>query len=182
MKIRWIVEALDERGLKLGGKMIHKLNIIKTVNEISPNEMSQVIDGFTEFVETSSGNLYVTVSTIIEERPFEILVRINSPDGGLRAACEAVGRLVSLALRSGIDIKSILEELQCIDKSFLNRAVPSIPGAIAQILIRNFVYEWKRDPEDLVYSEDCPNCNKEGALIFQGGCSTCHSCGFTDCY
>jgi ribonucleoside-diphosphate reductase alpha chain len=181
MKIRGIVEALDERGLKLGGKMIHKLNIIKTVNEISPNERSQVIDGFTEFVETSSGNLYVTVSTI-EERPFEILVRINSPDGGLRAACEAVGRLVSLALRSGIDIKSILEELQCIDKSFLNGAVPSIPGAIAQILIRNFVYEWKRDPEDLVYSEDCPNCNKEGALIFQGGCSTCHSCGFTDCY
>ncbi|MER3446792.1 MAG: hypothetical protein C4291_08085 [Candidatus Dadabacteria bacterium] len=206
MKIRGVVEALNEREVKLGGKwygiyteeipkpkegmeveietkrgMIRKLNVIKTMPEISPAERPRILEGFTELVETVWGDLYITVNTL-EGKPFEILVRIAESDRGIGDTCGTIGRLVSLALRSGIGVKSILEELQGIDKSSPNGVAASIPGAVAQILIRNFVDEHGKEPEDLVYFEDCPNCNKEGALVLQGGCSTCHSCGFTDCY
>lgn len=206
MRIRGIVEEANERGVKLGGKwyglhteeipkpqegaeveietrkgMIRKLNIIETTTQINTAERPQVLEGFTEFVETMCGNLYVTVNTL-GGKPFEILVRTGKSDYRLGATCEIIARLVSLALKSGTEVKSIAEELQCIDKSSSNGMGASIPGAVAQILIRNFVDERMREPEDLIYFEDCPNCNTEGALIFQGGCSTCHSCGFTNCY
>lgn len=208
MRIRGIVEEADERGVKLGGKwyglcteeiprpkegveveietrkgVVRKLNIIETTAQrINTAERPQVLEGLTELVETTYGNLYVTVNTL-EGKPFEILVRTGKSDRRLGATCEIIARLVSLALKNGTEVKSIAEELQCIDKSFSSNGMGvSIPGAVAQILIRNFVDERRREPEDLIYFEDCPNCNTEGALIFQGGCSTCRSCGFTDCY
>ncbi|MGE5445974.1 MAG: hypothetical protein ACM3SR_15510 [Ignavibacteriales bacterium] len=207
MRIRGIVEEANERGVKLGGKwygfhteeipkpqegaeveietrkgMIRKLNIIETTTQINTAERPQVLEGLTEFVETMCGNLCVTVNTL-GGKPFEILVRTGKSDYRLGATCEIIARLVSLALKSGTEVKNIAEELQSIDKSSSSDGMAaSIPRAVAQILIRNFVDERRREPEDLIYFEDCPNCNTEGGLIFQGGCSTCHSCGFTDCY
>ncbi len=209
MKIQGIVEESNKRGVKLEGKwydfykdeeiqrvergteveiemrkgMILKLNI-KTALEARPAGRPQTLEGFTEFAETSYGNLYVTIN-ILEGKSFEILLHTSKSDHWVADYCEIIGKLVSLALGSGVSVKSIVEELQNNDKSLVSYsngvAVP-ISQAVAQILSRNFVDEPRKEPENLIYFDDCPNCNTERSLVFQGGCSTCHSCGFTDCY
>ena len=208
MKIRGIIESSNERGLKLDGRwykfytdeeiprpeegteveiemrkgMIRKLNILKTITETRPAERPPILAGFTEVAETRYGNLYITINTL-GGKPFEILMRMGKSSHWVASICETVGRLVSLALRGGISVKTIVEELQNIDKSSIaNGVAVSIPRAVSQILIKNFLNEPRKESENLIYLEDCPNCNTERSIVFQGGCSTCHVCGFTDCY
>ena len=91
------------------------------------------LEGFTTKMVTGMGRLYVTV-TEYEGRPFEVFATIGKSGRSTTAKTEAIGRLVSLALRSGVRVEKIIEQLKGIGGEhpvFQNGGlVLSIPDAI----------------------------------------------------
>jgi len=80
--------------------------------EIAPRPRPEVINGTTTKVATGCGNLYVTINSDEEGRPFELFTQMGKAGGCAASQLEATGRLVSLAFRSGIEVKSIIEQLR----------------------------------------------------------------------
>ncbi|MEE9174775.1 MAG: adenosylcobalamin-dependent ribonucleoside-diphosphate reductase, partial [Thermodesulfobacteriota bacterium] len=77
-----------------------------STEKIKPIKRPQCLQGFTEVIKTGYGNLYVTVNTF-ETRPVEVFVQIGKSGYSTMADAEATGRLVSLALRSGIAVEDV---------------------------------------------------------------------------
>lgn len=116
------------------------------IPEVKPTKRPQFLEGFTEVIKTGYGNLYVTVNTY-DNKPFEVFVQIGKSGYTTMADAEATGRLVSLALRSGISVKEVVEQLEGIGGSSPvfseGKLVMSIPDAIATVLRKHFVGEKK---------------------------------------
>lgn len=106
----------------------------------TPRGRPQSIHGVTERVRTGHGNMYVTINFDEHERPFEVFGNLGKAGGCDSAQLEAISRLVSLALRSGIDSGAVLEQLRGItccpawDDGVLVR---SGPDAVALALERH---------------------------------------------
>jgi ribonucleoside-diphosphate reductase alpha chain len=155
--------------------------------EIKPLKRPQFLQGFTEAIKTGYGNLYVTVNTY-EGRPFEVFVQIGKSGYTTMADAEAMGRLTSLALRSGISVKDVVEQLEGIGGASPvfsdGKLVMSIPDAIAAVLKKHFVAEEnvveKKTRGIDIDLERCPDCGSR-ALAFEQGCISCKSCGFSKC-
>ncbi|OIO38807.1 MAG: ribonucleoside-diphosphate reductase, adenosylcobalamin-dependent, partial [Candidatus Omnitrophica bacterium CG1_02_49_10] len=81
---------------------------------LSPKPRPKVTTGTTTKVATGCGNLYITINDDEERKPFEVFMQMGKAGGCAASQLEAVGRLVSLALRSGIEVSSIVEQLQAI--------------------------------------------------------------------
>ena len=93
------------------------------------------LDGKTIKVECGYGNVYVTVNDH-EGKPFEVFCTLGKSGRELTAHTEAVGRMISLALRCGADIKKVISQLRGIggEKPLPHLDVLSIPDAIAKAL------------------------------------------------
>ncbi|MBU0983078.1 MAG: vitamin B12-dependent ribonucleotide reductase [candidate division Zixibacteria bacterium] len=141
-----------------------------------------VLTGFTEKVQTGYGNLYVTVNTL-ENRPFEVFAHIGKSGYTTMADTEAICRLISLSLRSGIPVDQIVRQLRGIggaSQIFSNGArIFSIPDAIAQILERRFLSDAEGADHGEQPPEICPSCGS--AMRFESGCYCCPSCGYSSC-
>ncbi len=163
--------------------------------EVTPSKRPQILHGFTEVIKTGYGNLYVTVN-IHEGKPFEVFVQIGKSGYTTMADAEATGRLVSLALRSGISVEQVVEQLEGIGGASPvfseGKLIMSIPDAIATVLKKHFVKNTKKAEQqtpsnshqtskgiDLIL-EECPDCG-DRALFFESGCVTCRSCGYSKC-
>lgn len=140
-----------------------------------------VLAGFTEKITTGYGNLYVTVN-IKDGRPFEVFAHIGKSGYTTMADTEAICRLISLALRSGVSVGQVIKQLRGIGGSSQvyssGAKVFSIPDAIAQILNRHFVSSSGNDQSSSAV-EICPECS--GPVTFQSGCLSCPSCGYSTC-
>ena len=142
--------------------------------------------GFTTRMVTGMGKLYVTV-TEFEGKPFEVFATIGKSGRSTTAKTEAIGRLVSLALRSGIHVKEIVNQLQGIGGEHpvfqKGTLVLSIPDAIARILEEKYLKkEGNRHPQKGTYDllgTRCPECGE--TVSFEEGCMLCHFCGFNKC-
>lgn len=91
-------------------RVIEQLQPVK--EKIAPRPRPKVVCGTTTKIQTGCGNLYVTINEDENGRPFEVFTQMGKAGGCAASQLEAVGRLVSLALRSGIDIKSIIDQLE----------------------------------------------------------------------
>ena len=154
----------------------------------------------TEKVKIGCGNLYITVN-FDENGLCEIFTNLGRA-GGCPSQSEATSRLASLALRSGIDVKEIIEQLRGIRcHSTLKKdglQVLSCPDAIGRVLEKalkmkeNFVFDNVLETEkpqktkikdDAVEKEimsgKCPECG--GKLNQESGCVVCRECGFSKC-
>ena len=80
--------------------------------ERKPKARQDVIHGSTRKIKTGCGNLYVTVNEDAEGNPFEIFNQIGKAGGCAASQSEAIGRLVSLAFRSGIEPEDIIRQLK----------------------------------------------------------------------
>ena len=94
--------------------------------------------GTTRRMPSPLGDLYVTINEDESSRPFEVFATLGKAGGAAMADVEAIGRLISLALRSGIPMSEIYQQLRGIS---CDRAVGigpnkvlSVPDAIAQAL------------------------------------------------
>ena len=107
--------------------------------QATPRSRPQAIHGVTERVRTGHGNMYVTINFDENNRPFEVFGNLGKAGGCDSAQLEAISRLISLALRSGIDPSAVLEQLRgitCCPAWDDGTLVRSGPDAVALALER----------------------------------------------
>lgn len=144
-----------------------------------PRERPVSLPSITDKIKTGLGNLYVTI-TFLNDKPFEVFTSIGKSGYSTMADAEAIGRLISLALRSGVDPKEVILQLKGIGGSepiFTEGGlVQSIPDAVAKVLERH-LGEVKKNNRDLM-REVCPVC---GATLPDDKCPICANCGWNKC-
>jgi ribonucleoside-diphosphate reductase alpha chain len=145
-----------------------------------------VVYGFTQKVNTGLGVLYLTVNEV-EGKPFEVFATIGKSGRSITAKAEAIGRLVSLALRSGVKVEEIVGQLKGIGGEhpvFREKGlIHSIPDAVAWVFEQRYLQGKRAKPgagngNDLAQAR-CPEC--DDVLVFEEGCHICKACGFTKC-
>lgn len=142
----------------------------------------ETLHGITEKIKTGFGNLYVTINTH-EGKPFEVFAQIGKSGHDTMADTEAVCRMISLSLRSGVPVESVIEQLQGIggDAQVFGEGglVRSMPDAIAKILRKHFGNGHAEKIEPDLSTETCPDCS--GKMVHESGCITCPNCGYSKC-
>jgi ribonucleoside-diphosphate reductase alpha chain len=161
----------------------------------------RTVSGQTHRVETPVGTAYVTVNMDEAGEPLEAFVNIGSSGSDVMAFAEALGRLISLALRipspltQSEKIQQIVDQLSGIGGSrsvgFGAARVLSLPDALAQVLneysasveehlhqgpaLTNFPMLASSVKADL-----CPSCGW-ATFVHEEGCKKCHFCGHSEC-
>jgi ribonucleoside-diphosphate reductase alpha chain len=159
--------------------------ITKTV----PRKRPETIKGETRGMKTGCGNIYVTVNEDENGQVFELFTHMGKAGGCAASQAEAIGRLVSLTLRSNIEPEAIISQLKgitCHEQTWTHGGkITSCSDAIAKALEK---YLQKGDKAngnggnghtEVMRIGQCPECG--GAVEHEGGCAVCHSCGFTKC-
>jgi ribonucleoside-diphosphate reductase alpha chain len=157
-----------------------------------------VLPGFTYKLKwpDSDHAIYITINDILQDgrrRPFEIF--INSKNMEHFAWTVALTRMISAVFRRGGDVSFVVEELKAVfdprgGQWMEGRYVPSLLAAIGGIIERHMIDTGflRADAKPLLAlavsdekrAAQCPRCG-EAALVFQEGCSTCMSCGYSKC-
>lgn len=144
-----------------------------------PRDRPVSLPSITDKIKTGLGNLYVTI-TFLNDKPFEVFTSIGKSGYSTMADAEAIGRLISLALRSGVEPKEVILQLKGIGGSepvFTEGGlVQSIPDAVAKVLERH-LGEVKENNRDLL-RDICPVC---GATLPDDKCPICANCGWNKC-
>jgi len=154
----------------------------KESDKLKPRERPEVTKGITQKVKIGCGNLYITVN-YDNDGICEVFTNLGRA-GGCPSQSEATSRLISTALRSGIDVQSIIEQLRGIRCHSTLRQnglkVLSCPDAIGRVLervaqLRNGDFA----PSENNGTAKCPEC--AGPLEHESGCVMCRSCGYSKC-
>ncbi|MBI4378168.1 MAG: adenosylcobalamin-dependent ribonucleoside-diphosphate reductase, partial [Nitrospinae bacterium] len=169
--------------------------------KIVPRPRPEITSGTTERIRTGCGNLYVTINACNERKPFEIFTRMGKAGGCAASQSEAIGRLVSLALRSGIEPDEIIQQLMgisCHLHAWENGdRTLSCSDAISKAISRYLKdskesgvmsLERKSESQKLnnfsnfrleTLAGACPDC---GSSMEQAdGCLVCRACGYSKC-
>lgn len=77
-----------------------------------PRERPRAMRGITERIRTGHGNMYITINFDQENKPFEVFSTLGKAGGCESASLEAISRLTSLALRSGVDPNQIVDQMR----------------------------------------------------------------------
>jgi len=148
--------------------------------KILPRPRPERTRGLTERISTGCGKLYVTIN-YDEEGMCEVFAQMGKTGGCASSQIEASGRLISLALRSGVKVDAVIKQLigiRCPQSAWQNgKQVLSCPDAIAQIL--NHIADSNFVEENKPMMGVCPECSS--VLSHEEGCLVCHSCGFSRC-
>ena len=141
-----------------------------------------IVQGFTQKVQTGLGAMYLTVNEVDGE-PFEVFATIGKSGRSITAKAEAIGRLVSLALRSGVHVRDVVAQIKGIGGEhpvFRGKGLLlSIPDAIAWVLEKRYLKDEHIGEVNDLEVQRCPECNEP--LVFQEGCLICPACGFSRC-
>ena len=167
---------------RYGSRDSQVLNIgkeTKSPDRIAPRPRPQRTHGITERIQTGCGKLYVTINSD-EDGMCEVFAQMGKTGGCASSQIEAAGRLISLALRSGVKVDAIIKQLigiRCPSPAWQNgKMVLSCPDAISQVL-KNITDSNLSETGTMMGM--CPECG--GTLSHEEGCLNCHSCGFSKC-
>lgn len=163
---------------------------------IVPRPRPDLVQGVTERMQIGCGNLYVTVN--YDDHGICEVFTNTGKAGGCPSQSEATARLVSISLRSGIDVKTIVNQLRGIRCPSTIRQpglkCTSCPDAIARVIEKVWNQQvelghWKeftpptpkqRGEVDIAgRMHFCPECGEK--LEHEGGCVTCRQCGYSHC-
>jgi ribonucleoside-diphosphate reductase alpha chain len=171
---------LNTKGITIyrdGSRAEQVLNL--STEQLHPKERPNSIPSVTDKIKTGFGNLYVTIS-YFNQKPFEVFTSIGKSGYSTMADAEALGRLISLALRSGVEPKDVIGQLKGIGGSeqvFTEGGlVQSIPDAIAKVMERH-IGKTKTNAKDF-FTVICKIC---GASLPDEKCPTCPNCGWNRC-
>lgn len=161
----------------------------------------EVVSGSTVKMVTGCGNLYVTLNNK-DNKPFELFATMGKAGGCSASQTEAISRLISLALRSGIAFDSVIKQLKGIRCPIPAREkggniILSCADAIAKAMERSFdgikssntnseldIVDNKKEMKNLHNNGDVmyPTCLECGSVMVPSeGCYICPSCGYSKC-
>ena len=172
--------------------------------ELNPRYRPILTSGVTQRVRTGEGNLYITINE--DERGIcEVFTTIGKAGGNAQAQSEAVSRLISLALRSGLNPHEVVKQLKGISGPSPvwqdGDVILSTPDAIGKALEK---YLDDRSPKDDQKEESsgftflegtaetleatdsivksytlCIECGS--TMTHENGCMICKHCGYSKC-
>jgi ribonucleoside-diphosphate reductase alpha chain len=142
----------------------------------------RILTGKTIQMKTGCGPLYVTINQD-EEGVFEIFNTMGKAGGCAASQCEAIGRLVSMAWRSGVDPDAVINQLvgiSCHKQIGLGKEkILSCADAIAKA-IQMFLEPAKLEAIKVAKQcGACPECG--GSIEYEEGCAKCKACGYSEC-
>ena len=133
-------------------------------------------------MQTGCGPLYVTINED-QAGVFELFTTMGKAGGCASSQCEAIGRLVSLAWRSGIQARQAVKQMIGITchkpAGFGDNRITSCADAVAKAIQMHMA---DHEDVDLAHANNggaCPDCG--GPVEHEGGCCVCHVCGFSEC-
>jgi ribonucleoside-diphosphate reductase alpha chain len=144
-----------------------------------PKERPQIIDAKVIKIKTGCGSMFATIGTD-DGQILEVLTNIGRSGGCAQAMTEALCRVISIALRAGIDIELIVEQLDGIRCPHIGPGVGEKPAlscadALAKA-IKKIRPDIKISPKPVA---PCPKCG--GKLMFSEGCESCMECDYQRC-
>ncbi|MDP7450052.1 MAG: adenosylcobalamin-dependent ribonucleoside-diphosphate reductase [Candidatus Latescibacteria bacterium] len=176
--------------------------VVEGRSGLHPRQRPAVTRGVTERVRTGEGNIFVTINED-DEGLCEIFSTIGKAGGNAAAQSEAISRLMSLALRAGIDPQEIIGQLKGISGPSPvwedGELILSTPDAIGRALER-YVKRREGGTSGVVaqipaHADDappaqaseggtktmatCPECGS--TVAHEGSCLTCKHCGWSKC-
>ena len=194
-----IVSTTEAPGAKNG----KGLDLREDRNRIAPRKRPDIMAGKTYRMNTGYGKLYITINNDEAGVPFEVFATIGKSGGFFQEQSEAICRLISLSLRSGVKVEEVIKDLKGIRGPmpvFTEKGtVLSLPDAIGRVLedhvgqVRE-VEEVVQRPENqealpfvdtptsianFGFMPGCPDCG--APLYMQEGCISCPMCGFSRC-
>jgi len=154
--------------------------------KLKPRSRPEVTRGITKKYKIGGcGKLYVTVNSD-ENGICEVF--INTGEEGCTALTEAVGRLISVAIRSGIDIESVKKQvkgIRCItciaDAETHVLSCPDAMGKAIDFYLKGsnkFDLDITSGPRSIMI---CPEDGCSGIMEPEGGCYVCRNCGYSKC-
>jgi ribonucleoside-diphosphate reductase alpha chain len=147
-------------------------------------ERPRALVGKTYQMTTGCGPLYVTINQD-NSGLFELFTTMGKAGGCAASQCEAIGRLVSLAWRSGVQARQVIKQLIGITchkpAGFGENRVTSCADAVANAILMHMQTETGGDTAFKVVNNGgaCPECG--GPVEHEGGCCVCHACGYSEC-
>ena len=151
----------------------------------------QLLTGETQRMETGCGKLFVIMNDD-EYGAREVFANMGKAGGCASSNTEALGRLISLALKKGASPQEVVEQLKGIrchvPYGIGPNATLSCADAIGKAIERRYVKgaaaQALAAPEPQlslveVAQGACPDCG--GSVEHEGGCVVCRVCGYSKC-
>jgi ribonucleoside-diphosphate reductase alpha chain len=142
----------------------------------------RALAGTTYQMQTGCGPLYVTINED-QSGLFELFTTMGKAGGCASSQCEAIGRLVSLAWRSGVQARQAVKQLIGITchkpAGFGDNRVTSCADAVAKAIQTHMAEHGMEELQHAINGGACPECG--GAVEHEGGCCVCHACGYSEC-
>ena len=153
------------------------------INILSLRPRPRKTTGTTIKSKTGCGSLFITLNRD-EEGLFEIFTNLGKA-GGCPSQSEATARILSVALRSGVEPEVLIEQLKgirCLStvtrrKSNKNIDVLSCPDAIARAMQDTIGQSYESIETSQI--NKCPDCSYP--LRRESGCNVCDNCGYSKC-
>jgi ribonucleoside-diphosphate reductase alpha chain len=137
-------------------KLVHELES-ENLQRRQKRSRPELLKGAVRRLETPLGTLYVTITEDDKGQPFEVFMSLGKAGGALMADVEAIGRLISLALRSGIPIGEVHRQIRGISSDKViglgANKVMSVPDAVG-IALERYMAEKQGIQEELLPSSD----------------------------
>ena len=147
-------------------RIVHELEA-ENLQRRQKRSRPELLRGTTRRLETPLGTLYVTITEDERGQPFEVFMTPGQGRRGVDGRRRALGRLISLALRSGIPMKEIYRQLRGISS---DRAIGlgankilSVPDAVGIAIER-----WMQDKAGM-QQELLPGLSRLGRGAGAGG-------------
>ncbi|KAF0159404.1 MAG: ribonucleoside-diphosphate reductase alpha chain [Syntrophaceae bacterium] len=147
-------------------------------------ERPKILKGWTYQMQTGCGPLYVTVNEDATGL-FELFTTMGKAGGCAASQSEAIGRMVSLAWRSGLQARQVIKQLQGISchspSGFGENKIMSCADAVAKAIQAHVEANGgKVQHEKRAFRKGaCPDCG--GIVEHEGGCAVCRLCGYSEC-
>jgi ribonucleoside-diphosphate reductase alpha chain len=152
-------------------RLVHELES-ENLQRRQKRSRPEMLRGMTRRIETPLGTLYVTITEDDKGQPFEVFMSLGKAGGALMADVEALGRLISLALRSGIPMKELHRQLRGISSDKViglgANKVMSVPDAVG-IALERWMQEKQGVQQELIPGVAGAAAPAPQALVTRGG-------------
>ncbi len=194
---------INKDKIKGAKKVVHDLQDMKeeiTESRMSPKKRGGKTVGSTTRIHMRNHNVYITVNRNADGKLVEVFATVgeNKNESTLHTSgvedswAEGLAKMISLALRAGVGVESIIRNLKNIpsDKPVfttvgdneVSEHIPSPPHAIARAIEEEMLHPSVIGVKAMVLTKpQCANCGMNNTVPKSSTCYTCLDCGFKLC-